>query len=80
MWSGLKGLRPLVFGGCLDQVASGGWELCLQATLMGTGLVARFACFSFFRFSVSLLLLCRASVRAVCMPSKMLQSSLQTSC
>ena len=57
-----------------------GWELCLQATLMGTGLVARFASFCFFRFSVSLLLLCRASVRAVCMPFKMLQSSLQTSC
>ena len=45
-----KCLRPLVFGGCLDQVASGGWELCLQATLMGTGLVARFASFSFFPF------------------------------
>ena len=34
-------MRPLVLGGCFDQAASEGWELCLQATLMGTGLVAR---------------------------------------
>ena len=36
-----KCLRPLVFGGYSREVTSEGWELCLQATLMGTGLVAR---------------------------------------
>ena len=44
-------LRPLVLGGCLGQMASEGWEPCLQATLTGTGLVARrfylFQCFIF---------------------------------
>ena len=39
-------LRPLVFGGCLGQMASEGREPCLQAMLMGTGLVAR-KCFDF---------------------------------
>ena len=34
-------LRPLIFGGCLGQSASDGWEPYLQAVLMGAGLTAR---------------------------------------